>query len=189
MRNGNLRAFEDYYEEWSDSVYRYLVHFVGSPSVAEDLFQETWMRALERQGQLKAEERFGPWILRIARNQALNYQRRSRNKLQVWILSNLVSREESKGEDLVARSPGKDPTPRENAVRTQQREILQEAMGELEPTTQEMLQLRYFEELTLSEVAEVLDVPLGTVCSRIHRALKAIRERLKSRGFSKLNEI
>ena len=189
LRNGERLAFEDHYEEWSDSVYRYLRHYVGSASAAEDLFQETWTRALEHREQLKREDRFGPWILRIARNRALNHLRRRRYKVQVWILSNLASSDGAGGEDLLDRRASADPTPRESAVRAESRQILHEAMEELDLPSQEMLQLRYFQGLTLAEVAEVLGMPLGTVCTKVHRALKIIRERLKLQGFRELRDL
>ena len=188
------KPFEDYYEEWSDAVYRYLIHIVGSQAAAEDLFQETWLKAFENRSQLKRSERFGSWIFRIARNSALNFLRQRKNKMQVWILSNLPGRdgEEFEGQpggDLIERQASDEASPRENAIQFQRREIIQQAIAELDLQSQEMLQLRYFEHLTLNEVAEVLNAPLGTVCTKVHRSLRAIRERLEQRGYCNIQEI
>lgn len=188
------RAFEEHYGEWSDPVYRYLIHLVGSPSAAEDLFQETWMKAFERRGQLRNADHFGPWVLRIARNVAFNSLRQRKKKVQVWILSNLASvggrdPQADPPEDLIDRQASATPSPRDEAVSAQRREIIQEAIAELDLPTQEMLQLRYFEGLTLAQVASVLEVPLGTVCTKVHRGLKAIRQRLNKKGYSSTEEI
>jgi RNA polymerase sigma-70 factor, ECF subfamily len=188
--NPEQPAFEDLYEQWSDAVYRYLMYLVRSTPLAEDLFQETWIKALEHSGQLRKASSFRPWILRIARNLAFNRMRQRRNKVQVWAVSDLASpAEPEETEDLVESHPTSDPDPRERAIGAQRREIVGEAIAELDPATQEMLQLRYFEELTLPEIAEMLATPLGTVCTKVHRGLKAIRQRLKRRGFREIEEI
>ena len=183
-------AFDGHYEQWGESVYRYLVHLVRSPTMAEDLFQETWMKAFEHQGELRDPARFRPWILRIARNLAFNHLRQRHNKLQVWAVSDLAGPSDAdEAEGLLERQPNADPDPRERAIGGQRREIVAEAMTELDQTTQEMLQLRYYEECTLPEIAELLRVPLGTVCTKVHRGLKAIRERLKRQGLRGLEDV
>jgi RNA polymerase sigma-70 factor (ECF subfamily) len=187
--DGDQRDFEDYFEQWSASVYRFLMHLLGSPDRVEDLFQETWLRALERRHQLQNPERFGPWILRIARNLAHNSMRKTNRKAQVWILSDLASPGAPEMEDLTERAPSPGPSPRDLAINAERCRIIQEAIGKLDLQSQELLQLRYFEHLTLAETAEVLDAPLGTVCTKVHRALRTIRDRLKRQGFSTLQEI
>lgn len=183
------KTIEDYYSEWSDSVYRFLMHTVGSADLVEDLFQETWMKALERRHQLKNPDRFGPWILRIARNLTHNSMRRRSKTVQVWILSDLASTGGPETEDLTEREPSVAPDPRECAIHSERCDIIRKAIGELDLLSQEMLQLRYFQQFTLAETAEVLSVPLGTVCTKVHRALQAIRRRLKREGYSTLHEI
>jgi len=170
-------------------VFRYLMHLVGSRVVAEDLFQETWMRVLERRHQLQNEDRFGPWLLRIARNLAFNHLRRRQNKMQVWILSNLGSFEDEPSTDLVEREPSSEPNPQERAIQSERGEILEQALSKLDFPTQEMLHLRYFETLTLAEIAEVLHTPLGTVCTKVHRGLKAVREEMRRLGYTQLDEL
>jgi RNA polymerase sigma-70 factor (ECF subfamily) len=183
-------AFERLYARWNPIVFRYLVHLVGPGPLADDLFQETWMKAIQHQEQLRDPKRFGPWILRIARNLAFNHSRQSRRRGQVWILSNLARAGEAADlSDPIEREPDRAPDPRDQAVRGERRRILQQALGELEPAEQEMLQLRYFEHLTLAEVAEVLRVPIGTVCTKTYRALKAIRVRMQAQGYPSLKAL
>ena len=143
------------YDAWGGRVYRYIVHLIGSGPVTEDLFQETWLKVVECRGQLRDAERFGPWVLRIARNQVMNHARGRKRRGQVWILSNLAcSEDEDGGAGLLEQADG-GPGPREEAIAAERRRILAETIGELDGQTQEMLQLRYFEGLTLAEVAEV----------------------------------
>jgi RNA polymerase sigma-70 factor (ECF subfamily) len=192
--NGNgggvADAFDRLYARWSAVVYRYAVHLVGPGPPADDLFQETWMKAIEHQSQLRDPHRFRPWIMRIARNLAFNQARGSRRRGQVWILSNLgIGDDASPGSDPVSQCPDVAPDPREVAIDAERRRILQDLLAGLEPKVQEMLQLRYFESLTLAEVAEILGIPLGTVCTKTYRALRTIRDRMQRRGYPGLKAI
>jgi RNA polymerase sigma-70 factor (ECF subfamily) len=183
------RVFAEYYEQWSGAVYRYLVHLVGRTGEADDLFQETWAKALERRDQLRDPKLFSVWIFRIARNLAFNEMRKSRRKGQVWILSNLANPQDEETEDLLDRLPHPGPDPLSRTMTRERREIVQRAIAELDLTSQEMFQLRYFEGFSLAEIAQVLDVPLGTVCTKIHRGLKAIQDSLVAQGIRTLEEI
>lgn len=174
--------FVELYEQWSAAVYRYLAHLAGRAS-ADDLFQETWAKALEHRDQLRDPQSFATWIFRIARNVAFNEMRKSRRKGQVWILSNLAHPDDEEGESLFDRLAHPGAGPLDETVTLQRREIMQRAIAELDLSSQEMLQLRYFEGLSLAEIAQLLDVPLGTVCTRIHRGLKTIQERLRTVGI------
>lgn len=157
--------------------------------MADDLFQDTWAKALEHREQLRDEKLFSTWIFRIARNLAFNEMRKNRRKGQVWILSNLAAPDETEETDLFDRLAHPAPGPLDQTVTHQRREIMQAAIGELDLASQEMLQLRYFEGFSLAEIAQLLDVPLGTVCTKIHRGLKAIQDRLKVRGIHAREEI
>lgn len=182
-------TFEAQYDAWSESVYRYLVHLIGSPEAVEDLFQETWMKALEHRHTLADPGRFGPWILRIARNLAFNLTRQRRRKAHVWVLSDLAFADEPDADAVLDREASDAPGPRDRAIQAERRRIIRQAIGALDLQAQEMIQLRYFERLTLAEVAEVLGVPLGTVCTKVHRSLKAVRQRLRAQGYMELSEI
>lgn len=185
----DAETFDRLYQQWSDPIYRYLAHLVGHGALAEDLFQDAWMKAIEYRHQLRSQESFVPWIFRIARNLALNHRRTYERKAQVWIISNLCRDGDDSASGLMAQQVDDRPTPRDEAIEIQRRQILQEALLALDTETQEMLQLRYFEHLALSEVAEILDRPLGTVCTKVHRGLKAVRARLETMGHESLKAL
>ena len=189
------REFIGHYEQWSGAVYRYLVHLIGSGGEADDLFQDTWARAFKLRHQLRDPKLFSVWIFRIARNLAFNEMRKSRRKGQVWILSNLSSvggramtQDENEENPLDRFSTG-DAGPLDRTIDGQRREIIQEAVAQLDLASQEMLQLRYFEGFSLAEIAQFLNVPLGTVCTKIHRGLRMVQESLKRKGIRTLEEI
>jgi RNA polymerase sigma-70 factor (ECF subfamily) len=182
-------VFERQYVRWADAVLRYLVHLVGPGPAAEDLFQESWEHALRHWDQLRDMERFGPWVYRIARNLAFNYKRQFNRQGQVWIMSDLAAPGDDPPEALLTGAPDPAPNPGGQALASQRREMLLEAMRRLDLQTQEMLQLRYFEQFTLAEVAMVLDVPLGTVCAKVHRALRTIQQHLSRQGIHGLDQV
>ncbi len=180
----NPECFDQMYGRWNRPLYRYLIHLIGNATIAEDLYQDAWVNAIEKIDQLQTMDRFGPWIFRIARNLAFNQMRKSKRRGQVWILSNLKAREDTEEtEDLLSREPDRRPGPQDMAIQGEQRKVLEEAMGQLDFQSQEMLQLRYFEQMKLSEVAEILDIPIGTVCTKVHRSLKKIRLHLEQKGY------
>ena len=187
--NQDSLVFEAFYEQWSEPVYRYLLRMIGAMA-AEDLFQEVWMKVLEHRDQLRRADRFAPWIFRIARNLALNQMRTGRRKAQVWAVSQLSDRYENGGWELLEKQGAPDPPePLACAIESQRREIVQRTLNELEPQIGEMLHLRYFEHLTLAEVAEVMDLPLGTVCVKVQRSLRVIRTRLAAIGCQNIRSI
>jgi len=183
-------AFESLYAQWSEPVYRYLARLLGARPVVDDLFQDTWMKAIEHRGQLRDAERFGPWIFRIARNLAFNQRRRGRRRTQVYAVSSLSVAEGQEPESLI-ESDGEHeaPTPRDAAIDGQRRQLIEAIMEELTDDAREMIHLRYYEQLTLAEVAQVMDVPLGTVCTKVHRSLRTIRRRLERQGHRSLETI
>lgn len=175
------REFDALYAQWSDRLYRYIVHMIGPGAEAEDLFQDTWMKVVEQIDQLRDRERFGPWAMRIARNLTYNRFRERKRKTQIWAESQL-GREDYEGEGLLDREPDREPDPRESMVHTQRVTMLNAAIDELDAESREMLHLRYFEHLRLAEVADVMDLPLGTVCVKVQRSLKKVRRRLMEMG-------
>jgi RNA polymerase sigma-70 factor (ECF subfamily) len=182
--------FDALYRAWSDRLYRYAVHLTGRGPIADDLFQETWLKAIEHAGQLRDAELFGPWLLRIARNLAYNYSRQGRRKASVWIFSNLAAAEGSDGEaELLGRHADGRPDPRQRAIDAERRQILRETLEAIEPDTQEMLQLKYFEGMTLAEVAAIMNLPPGTVSTRVYRALKTIRANMERQGFPSMGAL
>lgn len=174
--------FERLHAELAGAIFGYLLRMVRSPGVAEDLLQDTWLRVIERRGQLASADRFVPWVFRIARNLALNHLRRGRRKTRLWNVSDLGGEGGPSIEDLAARNNDGMPNPRDHAIARERAGLIQEVITELDDQTREMIQLRYFEHLKLAEIAEVLDVPLGTVCTKVHRALRRIRRRMEEEG-------
>ena len=145
---------------------RYLIYLTGRREAAEDLVQETWLRVLARARQYDGRSRFEPWLFSVARNLAIDYLRREGR----------VAFDEVDDGSLtvpVADSPFAAAARSEDAVR------VAAALDALPPAYREALLLRFQEDLTLEEIAQVSSAPLSTVASRIRRGLAALRTQLE----------
>jgi len=149
---------------------RYLIHLTARPELAEDLVQETWLHVLERAAQYNGRSRFEPWIFSIARNLAIDDLRRR------MAVNNPAPPDAERVLEFAAsdtQSPFLAAAKSEDAVR------IAAAMGALEPIYREALLLRFQEDLSLEEIAQVAGAPVSTVSSRIYRGLAMLRSQLE----------
>jgi len=154
---------------------RYLLYLTSNREMAEDLFQEVWMRVLVRGGQFNGQARFDTWLFTIARNLVID-QRRKRT------LSSLDELFEGKSEDdrpMSFEVADGEPTPFDRFANIEDRERIAGALMQLDTLHREVLVLRFHEELSLDEIAKVTKAPLSTVKSRLYRGLAAIRPKLE----------
>src|ERR1700735_2014248 len=156
---------------------RYLLYLTSNREMAEDLFQEVWMRVLVRGAQFNGQARFDTWLFTIARNLVID-QRRKRT------MSSLDELFEGGSEDdrpMTFEIADGEPTPFDSFSNLEDRERIATAMMQLDTLHREVLVLRFHEELSLEEIAKVTRAPLSTVKSRLYRGLAMIKPRL---GFA-----
>ena len=153
---------------------RYLLYLTGNREQAEDLFQEVWMRVLVRGAQFNGKARFDTWLFTIARNLVID-QKRKRT------MSSLDELFESGGDDdrpMSFEVADGEPTPFDRFANLEDRERLAAGLLKLDAIYREVLVLRFYEELSLEEIAKVTRSPLSTVKSRLYRGLDAIKPKL-----------
>jgi RNA polymerase sigma-70 factor (ECF subfamily) len=154
---------------------RYLLFLCGNREMAEDLFQEVWMRVLTRGSQFNGKARFETWLFTIARNLVID-QRRKRT------MSSLDELFEAGNEDdrlMTFEVADDEPTPFDRFANVEDRERISAALLQLDTLYREVLVLRFHEELSLEEIAKVTRAPLSTVKSRLYRGMAAIKPRLE----------
>jgi RNA polymerase sigma-70 factor (ECF subfamily) len=134
---------------------------------AEDLFQQTWLRVIENIGRYDPRRNFEAWLFTVARNVAIDHLRRRRP----GSLDESAGENPSLGESLPAVTPGA----LDQILCSERAELVQRALESQLPLYREILSLRFEEEMKLEEIAEVLSIPLGTVKSRLARALEQLR--------------
>ena len=170
LRKGDLDALAALIERYQGRLYRYLVRLLREPATAEDLFQQTWVRVAERIKSYDTKRSFENWLFTIARNLAFDHLRRYRPES----LDEPLPSGESRLEMLAAEGPGAA-----ESIMAQERSAQLAAALELLPVVyREVLSLRFEEDLKLEEIADLLQIPLSTVKSRLRRALEDMRELL-----------
>ena len=154
---------------------RYLLFLTGNRELAEDLFQEVWMRVLVRGGQFNGQARFETWLFTIARNLVIDYRRKR-------TMSSLDELVECGGDDdrpMSFEVADGEPTPFDRFSSLEDRERIAAALLQLDTLHREVLVLRFHEELSLEEIAKVTRAPLSTVKSRLYRGLAMIKPKLE----------
>src|SRR5277367_3650189 len=150
---------------------RYLLYLTGNREVAEDLFQETWMRVLLRGSQYNGNARFDTWLFTIARNLLIDLRR----KRTMASLDEMCEAAEDERPFEVASDA---PNPFDHYQTEEDGQRVAQALLTLDPLHREVLVLRFHEDLALDEIATVTRAPLSTVKSRLYRGLAALKPRV-----------
>jgi RNA polymerase sigma-70 factor (ECF subfamily) len=167
LRERDTELLADLVGRFQNRLVRYLLYLTGRRDHAEDLAQETWIRVLQRGSQYNGRQRFDPWLFAIARNLAIDSLRKKQKAAPT------ASSPDDR--DAALLLPSSDPSPFEAAARSEDAMRLAGRLQILPPLYREALLLRFQEDLSLAEMAQVLGAPITTVTSRIYRGLVALR--------------
>ena len=160
---------------------RYLLYLTSKRELAEDLFQEVWMRVLVRGAQFNGQARFDTWLFTIARNLVIDVRR----KRTMASLDELFDGGSDDDRPMSFEIADGEPTPFDRLLNLEDRERIAAALLEVDALHREVLVLRFHEELSLEEIAKVTRAPLSTVKSRLYRGMAAIKPKLE-RGHLRL---
>jgi RNA polymerase sigma-70 factor (ECF subfamily) len=170
---GDTQAFDRLVRQYQDYLYRLMVRACHHPQDAEEVASEAFARAYERLGQFEGRSSFVTWLGRIATN--LCFRRRERAELPAESLEELARAEDGRQE----RTPASDePTPEQQALRSEMRQMVQAAIAELAEPDRTVLRLRDIEQLPAAEVSARTGLTVPAVKARLHRARHQLRERL-----------
>jgi RNA polymerase sigma-70 factor (ECF subfamily) len=174
-RSGDMNAFSRLVIKYQDRVLNTCWRISGRLEDAEDLTQETFLRALESIGTFRLQAGFYTWLFRIAVNVSISHRRRKERMPRL----SLCSGEGQYAADKIASDErgGDDPSARLTALERQQ--LVQDGLDSLDDDDRTIIVLRDLEGFDYRQIAEILEVPEGTVKSRLHRARMELRERLK----------
>jgi len=164
-------------QRYQHRLLRYLLYLTSNREQAEDLFQEVWMRVMIRGAQFNGKARFDTWLFTVARNLVIDLRRKR-------TMSSLDEMFEASGEDermggIEIAADG--PTPFDQCASGEDRNRLAAALLQVEPLHREVLVLRFHEDLSLEEIANVTRAPLSTVKSRLYRGLASMKPKLQER--------
>lgn len=178
-RHGDRAAFSELVKRYERELFHFLVRFVGDRAAAEDVFQEAFLQVHQSIDQFDVQRRFRPWLFTIAANKARDLirsqVRRPTNPLQATISPG----DDESGEflDLMASS---DDVPEDTMQREELQEAVQKTVTGMPPHLREILLLSYFHQFPYKQISEILDIPLGTVKSRLHAAVAHFADRWKA---------
>ena len=173
LRRRDPSLIDDLIQQYHYRLFRYLLMFTGSREEAEDLFQETWIRVLEKGHQYQQRWKFETWLFTIARHLAIDFMRRRQPLSLDALLQPAGENRPLELEDTTSSSAF------DQAFQGEEAAGVAAALRHLPASYREVLTLRFHEELELDEIARVVDSPLSTVKSRLYRGLAMLREWLK----------
>jgi RNA polymerase sigma-70 factor (ECF subfamily) len=173
-KEGDLTAFSELVRRYEGKIFRLAQHITQNREDAEDVLQESFMKAYEHLDQFKGDSKFYTWIVRIAVNQALMKLRRRKSDKSVSLDEQIDT-----GEDTIVREIAAwDENPEQRFTREELAEILDTAVQSLEPPYRSVFVLRDIEDLSTEETAEALGLTVPAVKSRLLRARLQLREKL-----------
>lgn len=173
-RSGNEQAFAELLERYKDSIYYMLLKKVSSEMDAEDLTIEAFGKAFNSLGQYTPHYAFSTWLYKIANNNCIDYLRKKKNR--IYPVDNKRDGEESNSLNEV---PSSILDPEERVIKEQKAEMLKAIVKNLKPRYSHLIQLRYYEELSYEEIAQKLEIPIGTVKAQLFRARELLHAMLK----------
>ncbi len=175
---GDQKSYAELLDRYKDAIYFMLLKMVNNKSDAEDLTIEAFGKAFKNIHQYTPNYAFSTWLFKIATNNCIDFIRKKK--------ANLVSIDQT-SEDL--EGPTTSPTahlqssnldPEEQLIKEQSIKLIQEVVGTLKPRYRKLIELRYFREFSYEEIAEELNLPIGTVKAQLFRARELLFNILKN---------
>ena len=179
VQQGQVAAYGHLVSKYQDRVYNTCYRICGNAEAARDLSQDTFLKAMESIERFEGRSRFYTWLFRIAVNLSLSYRRKAKGTSAVSIHGDQGEWElDSQAAGLRGgQDDASDPSRR--MVRREQQRAVRAAIDDLDPEHRAIIVLKDIESFDYAQIAEVLELPIGTVKSRLHRARMALKEKLK----------
>ena len=173
LRRGDLDALAVLLPHYQVRLYRFLLRLVREPAAAEDLFQQTWVRVMEKIRKYDPQYRFDAWLFSVARNLAIDHLR-----VKQGFSLDAVG---EPGDAPIERLTSCGPDPLEQMLEHERASILERSMATLPLIHREVLTLRFEDGMSLEQIAGVAGIPLSTVKSRLSRAVENLRKAVEKR--------
>ena len=167
VQRGDTQSFEILVRRHQNTTFNLIYRFLGDYDEATETAQEVFLSAYRSIQQFRGDANFATWLYRIAFNHASSRRKSLKSKLQ---------RQVALGDDLVLVDCGADPET--SAERREIQQCVQQALNSLDRDDAQIILLRDLQDVRYEDIAETLDVPVGTVKSRLHRARQALRASL-----------
>jgi RNA polymerase sigma-70 factor (ECF subfamily) len=174
-RSGDREAFDELVRRYERQAYNLAYRLSGNYDDASDVVVEAFVRVFQGLHTFRGEAHFGTWLHRVVVNTFLDMRKRSKGRQNVSLEEQL----ELDGDTLTRQIEDTAPGPEELVEKEEREEVLQRAIAQLPPERRILIVLYHFENLSYEEIAQMLNLPVGTVKSRLNRARLALRELLE----------
>jgi RNA polymerase sigma factor (sigma-70 family) len=174
--NGDQSAYGDLMERYRESIYFMMLKMVRTEDDAEDLTIEAFGKAFNRLHQYSPSFAFSTWLFKIASNNAIDHIRKKR--IQVTSIDSGYTNDDGDSISIDIRSGEKDPE--EERMHDEKVKMMRGLVKKLKPRYRDLIEKRYFEELSYEEIAEQMNLPLGTVKAQLFRARTFLAEMMGS---------
>jgi RNA polymerase sigma-70 factor (ECF subfamily) len=168
---GERAAFRVLLERYRDELVHFLTRFLGSRAAAEDVFQEAFLQVHLSAESFDTSRRFKPWLFTIAANKARDHHRKHGRRQAVSLSASIGGGGE--GHRYVDLMEAELPGPDSPVLDAERSRLVKSVVDALPPHLREILLLSYFQRMSYAQIADALEIPLGTVKSRLHTAVAA----------------
>jgi RNA polymerase sigma-70 factor (ECF subfamily) len=186
FRRGQAEAFEVLVRRYERELYGYLRRYLGDASLADDVFQNTFLQLYTKIGQYEAGRPVRPWLYTIATHQAIDALRRNGRHQAVSLHQEREELPTGEVHSLLELLESRGPGPVDQVHSEERRELVRSSVEQLPDFLRQVVLLAYYQGLKYREIADILDIPVGTVKSRLHAALVRLHEQWS--GSPSLNE-
>ncbi len=176
INSGDQRAYAALMNNYRDSLYFMLLKMTNNPDDADDLTIEAFGKAFKKLEQYTPDFAFSTWLFKIASNNCIDFMRKKKKRT----LSMDDSPNGEDGNELANIIPSDGPDPEEKVMKKEKMILMREVVEKLKPHYRKLIELRYFKEYSYEEIANELELPLGTVKAQLFRAREFISNILKN---------
>lgn len=173
VKRGDHQAFAELVDHYKNSVFALCLRMVGNRQEAEDLSQDTFIRAYRHIDQFDVNRKFSTWLFRIATNVSIDFLRR--RKPSVSLDADVPGTDGLELKSIMASS---DPLPEDWIIHDENERLVQHEIDRLPEKYRTAVVLKYIEDLSLKEIGAIMDIPTGTVKTRIHRGREMLRKNI-----------
>ncbi|MBL4651980.1 MAG: sigma-70 family RNA polymerase sigma factor [Flavobacteriales bacterium] len=173
---GDQMAYAELMNRYRDSIYFMLLKMVNNRDDADDLTIEAFGKAFKRLEQYTPNYAFSTWLFKIASNNCIDFIRKK--KMKLYSIDKGIFDDEGSEIQIDLKSNTRDPE--EEVIRDEKIKLMRSVVEQLKPRYRELVELRYFKELSYEEISEELEIPLGTVKAQLFRARDFLYQILKN---------
>jgi len=166
IETGDPKAYTELMKLYRDPLYFMIYEKISDQDVAKDLTIESLGKAFKKLHLYKPDFTFSTWLFTVARNHCIDYLRKK--KLPTFSIDKMMMNDDGRKSNFDLES--KDPNPEQILIKKQRVKILRRIVDQLKPKYRDLVKLRYFKEYSYEEIAQELDLPLGTVKAQLHRS-------------------